>query len=298
MSELPTSNITTIIITVIIVATLLLLFRPISISTNCIATKNNHCFDNFENWRTGKCAVRVGHVPNFSPFWIPQSKQFKPSSGYKGLDYDVVEAITRKAQLPRVEYVEFPTLQDLYNALANGKVDILANNLWRTPNRSREFAFTIPYYVKGGIGAMFRHSKKEQYKRIDNLVGKHIGILTGDDDKNWLPQIEYGSIKRYNTPELLFQALMMNDIDVAVEQLTLLKYLSEKTLNSHDVVDSILLVPMQACLVTRISDCKLIHSLNNAINALWEDGTLYKIKSVYLDKLHLEPANYTPYKIV
>ena len=47
------------------------------------------------------------------------------------------------------------TFSKLGQPLLDGRIDLNANNYWLTPERERLYAFTIPYYVRGGVGSLW-----------------------------------------------------------------------------------------------------------------------------------------------
>jgi ABC-type amino acid transport substrate-binding protein len=44
---------------------------------------------------------------------------------------------------------------ELGPSLLAGKIDLIANNYWPTPERERLYAFTMPYFVRGGVGSLW-----------------------------------------------------------------------------------------------------------------------------------------------
>src|SRR5947209_2092269 len=90
--------------------------------------------------------IRVGYTPNFPPFHMNNG----------GMDKDIFHAVSTRAGLTKIQWVPFATFDDLLLALTNYRIDVIANNLWKVPYLADQFAWTMPYYIKGGLGFTYR----------------------------------------------------------------------------------------------------------------------------------------------
>src|SRR5438128_635349 len=85
--------------------------------------------------------LRVGRLPDFPPFWFKN-----PEPGHIGFDHDIVEAAVARVRLPRPTYITMADFDLLDNALTRGEIDVIANNVWKVPDRIHRVLYSTPYY--------------------------------------------------------------------------------------------------------------------------------------------------------
>lgn len=85
--------------------------------------------------------LRVGIDPNWAPF------SYYGPSGWTGVDADTAEAVARRLGLAaRSEPVGYDSM---YDALGQGRVDVLVSAVVPDPLRAREATYTSPYFDAG-----------------------------------------------------------------------------------------------------------------------------------------------------
>jgi ABC-type amino acid transport substrate-binding protein len=230
-------------------------------------------------FNSGKTSLKVGHIA-FPPFYLENES---------GLDADVIKAVAERAGIKKVEFVLFPSLPDLVKSLNEGKIDVIANGIAETPHRSDHFLLSEPYYFKGGLG-LLSHSSLP-VKTSEDLKNRRIGVLTGSyPQKEWLPELGVPSriIHAFDSINALVEAVKKREIDVAVSNYTVFRYYA---FHSNDTLDATLVVHMPIVLLFKKGNVALQQTINEALESLWKDDSLYKIKARYLKPIGIEPAH-------
>ena len=235
-------------------------------------------------------SVRVGRLYNFPPFWYQGNGN---SLGYKGIDHDIIQNVLNNIpEIKRVEYIEYMTFEEVYAALLRGDIDIIANDLWITPGRQSQISFTIPYYFQDGIAMTFLKGNSNIYKTSKDLEGKKVGVIRGNEEHYWLPDIDFKEIVIFDDVNDLMKAIVNKDIDVSIEWHSAFFVIDPKLQRQ---TDTIIIKHYPTAMATRKEDGNLLFALNKVLKEVWNDATLYWIKSRYLPEYLLEPYNYSPY---
>jgi ABC-type amino acid transport substrate-binding protein len=195
---------------------------------------------------------------------------------------------SQRPQAKEIEFITFDNFEQLYDALKQGKIDIIVNNLWSTPKRSTEFNFTYPYSYQDGIAMTFKKDGPE-YKTAKDLEGKTVGVLPGGDEENWLPKnVER---KYYNSVDELISAVANGQVDASIEGYSTF-FVTDKKL--QDMTKTVILEKFPSSIALRKDNDKLLEMLNEAIKSLWNDSSFYWIKMKYLPEYAIESYNYAP----
>ena len=122
------------------------------------------------------------------------------------------------------------------------------------------------------------------------MKGKHIGVLVGvNGPEGWLPEYQYQSVSTYKTVGELIEAVAKGEIDASLEEYG--AFISADSPNKKQT-DIVLIQPTTASFVTHHSDTDFNHQLDSAIKSMWDDHSLYWIKSKYLPEYLIEPYNW------
>jgi ABC-type amino acid transport substrate-binding protein len=227
---------------------------------------------------SGRSSLKVGHI-DFPPFYLGNSTS--------GLDAEIIRAVAERAGFKKVEFVQFKDLPDLFRSLNEGHINLIANGIVKTSLREQNFLLSVPYYLKGGLG--FLYPKQLHIMSTDHLINRRIGVLKGSyPQTEWLSQLGISRefVYAFNNVNELVDAVKKNTIDVAVTNFTVCRYFAYL----DSTLASTLAVQMPIAYLLRKNDTALLQKLNVAIQSLWEDQTLYKIKTHYLSPLGIEPA--------
>ena len=111
-----------------------------------------------------------------SPF--PPFEYSKQSDGedLSGIDIDILSALAKNNKLA-VAFVETP-FENIFQALREGRCDVIASAVPVTPTRAKSFDFTRTYLtVRQSL--LVRATDSRTYVSLDSLAGKTIGVQTG-----------------------------------------------------------------------------------------------------------------------
>jgi polar amino acid transport system substrate-binding protein len=91
----------------------------------------------------GSGTLRIGLDPTYPPF------ELADDAGLSGLDVDLAGALAEALGVaPAFSYFGY---DGLYDALLTGQVDVLLSALVVSPERTRDFAYSRPYYDAGQV---------------------------------------------------------------------------------------------------------------------------------------------------
>src|SRR5262245_46913993 len=99
--------------------------------------------------RSGSRPLVVGGVSEYTPFNV-----VSPDGQLTGMDREIIRAAAKRLGIKQVDFKTM-TFSKLGQSLLDGKIDLIANNYWPTPDRERLYAFTMPYFVRGGVGSLW-----------------------------------------------------------------------------------------------------------------------------------------------
>lgn len=235
---------------------------------------------------SGEKTLVIGHIANFPPFYIADT------TAPKGLDPSIFSEIAKRAGIKNLTYKSYADFTALNNALQQGDIDIIVNDYWNIPAHSDLFLLTKPYYLRDGVAYVYNKDKKD-FEDLKNLEFHHIGVFkSATDVVSWLQQhpIENTTLKFFDTREELIEALQKGKIDAAFVYYTLyLAMFNEQSKANHFSVK--IVEPIDSTYAVRKQDTALHQHLNQVIESMWKDGSLYQIKQQYLSPLGIEPAH-------
>jgi len=239
-----------------------------------------------EQLKRGERALIVGHLADFPPFHFV-GKDGKPS----GMDREIVLAVAKRLHIKKVEFrdVRFGGLK---KALSDGSIDMIANNFWSTPDREEQFALTTPYYVKGGIGALWLKGKGP-FKDLASLAGHRVSVIKGTYTESVVKeQVPTATVIPVDEQEtVLEKKLRDGEADVHLAYYTRLQFVM-KSKDDANTFEDALIKPMKSTFALRRNNSELRDAINQTLDAMWKDGSLKKIKKHYLEPLGIEAADH------
>jgi ABC-type amino acid transport substrate-binding protein len=120
----------------------------------------------------------VGGVSEFSPFNV-----VGPDGQLTGMDREIIRAAAKRLGIKQVDFKTM-AFSKLGQSLLDGKIDLIANNYWLTPERERLYAFTMPYYVRGGVGSLWIEGTGP-FDSAASMAGKRIAVFKGSYPETW-----------------------------------------------------------------------------------------------------------------
>ncbi|MFP4042596.1 MAG: transporter substrate-binding domain-containing protein [Bacteroidales bacterium] len=177
--------------------------------------------------------------------------------------------------------VEFQlgTWDELKNALANGEIDALPL-VGRTPEREEIFDFTFPYLTMHG--AIVVRDNETDIASIDDLTGKQVAVMKGDNAEEFLYRINLDAdITSTTTFKDALMQLSEGEYDaVVIQRLTALHLIEENDIPGLRVVS----LPSKAlsqsfCFAVNEGNSRLLGLLNEGLSVVNANRTYDKLHS-------------------
>jgi ABC-type amino acid transport substrate-binding protein len=219
--------------------------------------------------------LRVGLDPTYPPFALADGVPLQ------GLDVDLAEAIAIDLGL-RVEFVYFG-YDGLYDALATQQVDVLISALVIAVERTRDFAYSEPYFNAGEILIVpAAHSLSAMADLADHRLAVEIGAQGHVAATIWQRRLTNLTILPYNTADEALTAVVDNQADAAlVDAVSGRLFLQQQPQHQLTYLPEPITVEPYA-LVVRREDERLLDELNNSLERLSQSGQLEQIITKWL----------------
>lgn len=198
--------------------------------------------------------MRVGLDPSFPPFETLENDQLV------GIDVDLANAIGDELGLD----VHFDIIgyDGLHDALLTGRVDVLASALIIDETRTKEFAYSEPYFNAGQLLV----TRSEQ--PISEFQSQTIAVELGAAGHVVASQLQQQSpsltIATYTTPMDTLQAVLNGNADAAIsDSTTVLLFTAAQ---SGLAIDDAPLTVDPYALVVRAEDAVFLKKLDEALD--------------------------------
>jgi polar amino acid transport system substrate-binding protein len=222
--------------------------------------------------------LRVGLDPTYPPFEVTGE------ADVSGLDVDLANALASELGL-NSEFVYFG-YDGLYDALATEQVDILISALVIVPGRTRDFAYSEPYFNAGEILVVAVES--EDIVGMADLNGRRLAVELGAqghvEATEWSKRLADLAIQPYGSAAEAVTAVVDGQADAAlVDNISGRLFLKDRP----SVQPLLRRLPQPVtvepyALVVRIEDEMLLEKVDNAIFSLTATGELDTIISRWL----------------
>jgi polar amino acid transport system substrate-binding protein len=219
--------------------------------------------------------LRVGLDPTYPPFEVVDD------SGLRGLDVDLAQAIAADLGL-RTEFVYFG-YDGLYDALATEQVDVLISALAIAPERTRDFAYSEPYFNAGEI-LIVAQSETEIAGMADlngRILAVELGALGHVEANTWANRLANLTVLPFGSAEEAVTAVAEGQADAALIDAVSGRLALQEHPDLQRLPDPVTVEPF--ALVVRIDDELLLENLNQSLNNLNESGQLQRIIENWLD---------------
>ncbi len=223
--------------------------------------------------------LRVGLDPTYPPFEVVDD------GGLRGLDVDLARAIAADLGL-EAAFVYFG-YDGLYDALATEQVDVLISALVMAPERTRDFAYTEPYFNAGEI--LIVPQEEMEISEMRDLNGRilavELGALGHVEANAWARRLPNLTIQPHNSADAAVTAVAQSQADAALVdaisgRLALRQQPSLKYISPPVTVEPF-------ALVVRIDDELLLEKLNTSLENMTESGQLNQIIAQWLNYGHV-----------
>ncbi len=218
--------------------------------------------------------LRVGVDPTYPPF-----SSVSESGKLQGFDIDIATALCQELEV-RCKFVQ-QNWEGLIPALRDGKFDAVISSMSITEERRQLVAFTDHYYRT----AVRFVSRKGSGFDPNNISHYKIGVMRSTVASDWLQEnLENSSaIQQFSDSQALFDAIQSGHVDAAFgDALGFVKWL-EVHGRDYVFVGDKLFLDEGIGIAIRQQDEDLRLLLNEAIQAILEDGTYARINARYFD---------------
>lgn len=226
--------------------------------------------------------LRIGLDPTYPPF---ESGDVPPLEGF---DIDLAHAIAADLGLT-AEFVYFG-YDGLYDALQTEQVDVLISALVIQPERTRDFAYTDPYYNAGQILIAPEEANLTTIESLNNhTLAVELGAQGHVLATTYQRQLPNLTVTPYDSPDEALTALLTQQADaVLIDSISgrlFLKNIPTDLFTPTIDPDTLQITPITEepfALVTRIEDRVLLEKLNQSLNRLKQNGALQTIDQRWL----------------
>ena len=209
--------------------------------------------------------LRVGLDPTYPPF------ENLVDGELEGLDIDLMQQVGDRLGLD----VHFDIIgyDGLYDALLTGRVDVLASALIVDETRTREFAYSEPYFNAGELLVVRADSQiRDKTDLADRVVAVELGAAGHVVATEWQNSAETVQILPLDTADAALQAVANQDADAAIinavsGQIGVVANPALQIANPAVTVEPF-------ALVVRSEDGQLLRNLNRVLNQMSETGAL------------------------
>lgn len=214
--------------------------------------------------------IRVG-TPLYAPPFVINDGKFSIS----GFDIQLMQEICQELDW-NCEFIG-STGFSLMDKLAKGEVDFVIGDLAITPERQKNFLFSMPYMIiQGGFITL---KNTTNISTLTSLQGKRVGVLTGHVYAEYLSK---GTSVHINTVpfvsyEDLLSALKNGQIDAAFMSYYTAIYLSNQYPGELKVLDASISFGNGLGIATRYQNKDTMDEINNCIIQNQSNGFFTKM---------------------
>ncbi|MEM7294269.1 MAG: ABC transporter substrate-binding protein [Pseudomonadota bacterium] len=190
-----------------------------------------------------------------------------------GVDIELTRHLAAALNV-ELDVVTMP-FDQLFNALKNGEVDILASAITITPERQESMLFSNPYMDAGMSLAVAAQNNSIQ--SIADIAGAKVGILKGTVGEKLADsstKFSQSLLVRFSDNEKRMQALLNGSIDAAIVHFLVTDETSIRLVGE----------PLSQSfygLVTRLENTNLIETVNQMLRQLKRDNAINAMKKKF-----------------
>ena len=199
--------------------------------------------------------------------------EFGSGTGVQGLDVDLGNEIAKDLGI-EVKWVKSSGYDHLFEVLKNGEAEIIISAVAIDPSKTKDFAFSDPYFSSGD--AIARRRDAFDIEGLADLSGKKVGVEAGRPGDAFMASQTGAtnvSIVKYSTFDDALGALNRTELDAVVGDEPILTY-SSFTSYQNTVTLPKLVNQYQYGVVVRKKEVELLKSINATIARLKQSGEL------------------------
>lgn len=196
-----------------------------------------------------------------------------------GIDAEIIGEITKRLGINKIEMKKAQFSELLERLITDDSIDLATNGLYITPERQKIVSFTQPLYKESEVVVVPKASKINFMDDLKNaVVGVEKGTKFSDLAQGWKEKNLVKDVVIFNDNIEVLNAVNSGKVDAAVSDSAIVKYalkdekLFLKTLKSY--------IPQlygKIGIAVKKGDTALLNALNEKINEMKTDGSLYAI---------------------
>jgi polar amino acid transport system substrate-binding protein len=242
-----------------------------------------------------KGVVTVGTEAAFPPF------EFVENGKIVGYGKDILDHVVAGLGV-KLNQLDVP-YQGIMPGLLSGKFDFVATTILLTPERAKQFAFTMP--IADGTGHIMKRKGDDRIKSIDDLSGKKVGTQLGTINEQDLKALEqqfkgkgragFQELKLFTAMPEAFLALANRQLDAVSSPLPSLTYVMSKRPGTYEIVGPVGAGKIYIGWIARPDDMELRDFLNQKIKELHENAKLTELQKKWFGiTMDLPTSGYLP----
>lgn len=240
------------------------------------------CADSGDSWAQiqESGVLRVGIDPTFPPFALADD------GGLVGIDVDLAQALADEMGL-EAQFAYFG-YDGLYDALTTDQVDVLISALVVMPERTKDIAYSAPYYDAGLI--LIGPAAEAGVVTVAGLDGQvlsvELGALGHVEALEWQRNLSNLTIQTYGDVGEAIAAVATGEAAAAlVDSVSARLYLRDHPADSANLAIAPAPVTSEPyAMAVRIDERRLLAELNGALARLEANGKLKSIIDRYLTR--------------
>lgn len=222
--------------------------------------------------------LRIGVDPTFPPFALADGENVE------GIDIELGRALASELMLePKFTYFGY---DGLYDALTTGQVDVLISALVIQPERTKDIAYTNPYFDAGLV--LIIPNSAADIATMDDLSGRVVSVELGAhghvEALEWQRRLNDLTVQTHTDVEGAINSVIDGSSDAAlVDSIGGRLYL--QSMPPNEKLLTILPTPVNSepyAMAVRIDERELLSRLNTALDDINMDGTLDDIIAAHL----------------
>lgn len=226
-----------------------------------------------------EAGVLVVGSSNDAPF----SYVDKDTKEYSGIDAEILKEVAKRLGIPKVEMKEIK-FENLLLELNNGNIDIVADGMYRKPEREKIALFTDIWYKQGEVLVV---PKDSTIAGLDDLKGKVVGAQKGTTFLEMAQKLKdegkIGEVVTFGSSAELLLAANTGKIDATIIDGIVAAY----SLKTDASLNLKLVTPYDAQAVgyiaasVRKKDTALAEAINKELKELKESGFILEVLKNY-----------------
>lgn len=206
--------------------------------------------------------------------------EFEEDGAVTGFDYDVVTAMAKNMGLDGAQFDTTP-FDGIIPALEAKNCDMIASAMTITEERAEKVNFSDPYF-DADQSLLVLKENADKFASLEDLAGQTIGVQSGTTGEEYTEQNqpEGSTIKKFQTGDELFPAMIAGDVQAALQDLPVNGYRAA-TAPDQFVVTETFSTGEQYGFAVRKDDTALLDALNKALGEIKSDGTYDEIYNTW-----------------